>query len=220
MHISDAIIPGTTEGIAVLASGAAIAAVGTAIGLRKMDYEQVPQVGLLSAAFFVVSLISVPIGGVGIHLVLNGLMGLLLGWAAFPAVLVALLLQAAFCGHGGLTTLGLNTTTMALPAVVCYYLYHGTVRSKYHTLAVSGAFTAGATAILLGAAFTVTALLVAGGGFQVFSRAVLLSHLALAGAEGLVTASVVSFLRKVQPELLEAPILEPVLENSEGSSHV
>lgn len=219
MHISDGMIPGSPEGIAVLASGMAIAAAGTALGLRKMDYEQVPQVAMLSAAFFVVSLISVPIAGVGFHLVLNGLVGLMLGWAAFPAVLIALLLQAVFFGHGGLTTLGLNTATMALPGVICYYLYHGTVRSKYHSLAVSGGFTAGATAALLGAVLTVLALLATGEQFQALSHVVLLSYLALALVEGLVTASVVAFLRKVQPELLEAPLLEPALESPEGSSH-
>ena len=41
-------------------------------------------------------------------LVLNGLMGLMLGWAALPAVFTALLLQAVFFGHGGYTTLGVR----------------------------------------------------------------------------------------------------------------
>jgi cobalt/nickel transport system permease protein len=39
----------------------------------------------------VASLIHVPIGPSNAHLILNGLVGLLLGWGAFPAILVALI---------------------------------------------------------------------------------------------------------------------------------
>ena len=127
MHIHEAVLAGSPEGIAVLSIGAAGAAVGTYLGLRKLDYERVPQVALLSAAFFVVSLIHVPLGGTSVHLVLNGLIGLVLGWTAFPALLVALLLQAVMCQHGGLLALGLNTLSMALPGVVAYCLFHRAV---------------------------------------------------------------------------------------------
>lgn len=46
--------------------------------------ESIPKVGVLSSAFFVATLIHVPVGPSSIHLVLNGLMGVMLGWAAFP----------------------------------------------------------------------------------------------------------------------------------------
>lgn len=100
MHIPEG-LANSTEGFAVLAVGGVVAAAGTAIGLRKMDYERMPQVALLSAAFFVASLVRVPIGVTSMHLVLNGLVGLVLGWAAFPAILIGLLLQAVFLGSAG-----------------------------------------------------------------------------------------------------------------------
>ncbi|MEZ5584187.1 MAG: energy-coupling factor ABC transporter permease [Candidatus Competibacteraceae bacterium] len=62
-----------------------------ALGLRALSPERLPQAGLLSAAFFVASLIHVPIGLSSTHLVLNSLLGVVLGWAAFPALLIALL---------------------------------------------------------------------------------------------------------------------------------
>jgi hypothetical protein len=102
--------------------GAALTVAGAAIGLKKLDYEAIPRVAILSAAFFVASLIHVPVGPVGLHLVLNGLMGLLLGWLAFPAILIALFLQALLFQFGGLTVLGVNAFTMAAPAVVCFCL--------------------------------------------------------------------------------------------------
>jgi cobalt/nickel transport system permease protein len=209
MHIAEGMLSVSSEGIVVLAAGAAVTAAGTAVGLRKMDYERVPQVAMLSSAFFVASLIQVPLPGASVHLVLNGLIGVILGWSAFPAVLIALLLQAVFAGEGGPTTLGLNTMTMALPAVACYYLFHHAVRWRRETLAVAAGFAAGAVGVLFGSILTATALMIAGEAFEMVGYAVLIAHLPLAVIEGLVTGSVVAFLRKVRPELLEAPLLAP-----------
>ena len=108
MHISEGVLSGP-----VLISGGALAAAGTAIGLKKLDYDRIAQAAILSAAFFVASLIHVPIGPANAHLILNGLVGLLLGWAAFPAILVALVLQAMLFQFGGITALGVNTMIMA-----------------------------------------------------------------------------------------------------------
>ena len=52
MHISEGILSGP-----VLISGAALAAAGTAVGLKKLDYDRIARAGILSAAFFVASLI-------------------------------------------------------------------------------------------------------------------------------------------------------------------
>ena len=71
MHISEGILSAQ-----VLVSGAALTTVGTAIGLRKLDYDRIPQVAVLSAAFFVTSLVHIPIGPASVHLILNGLMGI------------------------------------------------------------------------------------------------------------------------------------------------
>ena len=60
MHISEGVLSP-----AVLAGGAALAVAGTAIGLKKLDYEAIPRVAILSAAFFVATLIHVPVGPVG-----------------------------------------------------------------------------------------------------------------------------------------------------------
>jgi len=141
--------------------------------------------------------------------VLAGLLGLVLGWAAFPAVLVALLLQAVFFSVGGLTTLGLNTLIMALPAVVCHYCFRGAVRSRSEVLVYAAGFAAGATAILLAAVLNVGALLVAGESFQFIAKLVAILHVPLAVVEGFVTGSIVVLLRKVRPELLDAPPLVP-----------
>ncbi|NLF70513.1 MAG: cobalt transporter CbiM [Candidatus Anammoximicrobium sp.] len=204
MHLHEALLANSPAGVAVLCAGAVATAAGTTIGLRKMDHEQVPRVALVSSAFFVVSLIHVPLGVTSVHLVLSGLVGLLLGWAAFPALLVALLLQAVLFGHGGLLALGVNTLTMALPAVVCYHLFRRAVGARRAGIASAAGFLAGALALLLGALLTASALWSAGREFELLAGTVLGFHVAVAAVEGLITASAVSFLRKVRRDLLAA----------------
>jgi len=206
MHIPDGPLSVSAVGIGILGAGAALAAAGTAWGLRRLDYERVPQVALLSAAFFVASLIHVPLGGASVHLVLNGLMGLVLGWAAFPAILIALTLQAVFFpGLGGFTTLGVNTLVMALPAVASYAMFHRMARSASQTAALVAGFAAGSLAVLFGAVLLAAVLAAVGKEFERLAQAVLLAHIPVAIVEGLVTSSAVLFLRKVRPELLDAP---------------
>jgi cobalt/nickel transport system permease protein len=197
MHISEGVLSP-----AVLAGGAALAAAGTAIGLKKLDYEAIPRVALLSAAFFVATLIHVPVGPVGLHLVLNGLMGLLLGWPAFPAILIALFLQALLFQFGGLTVLGVNTLTMAVPAVVCFYAYRGLLRREGPGASVA-AFACGATAILLSGLLVALALLFTGEAFLTVAQLVALAHLPVMIIEGIITLFVFLFLKKVRPEMLE-----------------
>ncbi len=197
MHISEGVLSP-----AVLAGGAALTAAGAAIGLKKLDYEAIPRVAILSAAFFVASLIHVPVGPVGLHLVLNGLMGLLLGWLAFPAILIALFLQALLFQFGGLTVLGVNTFTMAAPAVICFYVYRGLLRRGGKFAAVA-AFACGATAILLSAVLVAAALLTTGQAFLEVAELVALAHIPVMIIEGIITMFVFVFLKKVRPEMLE-----------------
>ena len=58
------------------------------------------------------SSIYIPIPPASVHLILNGLLGVVLGYFAFPAILIGLLFQALVIGHGGLTTLGVNAAMM------------------------------------------------------------------------------------------------------------
>jgi cobalt/nickel transport system permease protein len=202
MHLHEAVLSNSPEGIALLCLGAVGTAAGTFLGLRAMDHEHVPRVAMVSAVFFVVSLIPIPMGVTSVHLVLNGLIGLLLGWVAFPAMLIALLLQAVLCGHGGLLALGFNTLAMALPAVVVYYVFHRLSSSRSTAFAFLAGFGAGSVAVL-GSAFLVAgALWVSGDSFALAAKAVFVFHLAVAVVEGLVTGSLIVLVRQVRPELL------------------
>ena len=198
MHISEGILSPP-----VLLAGASLAAAGVAYGLKKMDMESIPKVGVLSSAFFVATLIHVPVGPSSIHLVLNGLMGVMLGWAAFPAIMIALALQAMLFQYGGFTTLGVNTVNMAAPAVICYYLFRGAVRSEGAKMAAAAGFACGFVSLTLSILGAAASLLLTQKAFLAPVKVVLVAHLPVMIIEGLVTAFVLAFLKKVRPETVE-----------------
>ncbi|MFC1671639.1 cobalt transporter CbiM [Planctomycetota bacterium] len=200
MHISEGVLSAP-----VWAGGACATAAGVAYGLRRTDYDRIPQVAVLSSAFFVASLIHVPIGPSNAHLVLNGLAGLLLGWAVFPAVFVGLVLQAILFQFGGLTTLGINTVNMALPGLICYFLFGRWVRGENGTRALAAAFLCGSVSVFLSALMTALALVSTGEAFTTVSRLLVVAHVPVMVVEGILTAFCVRFLRRVKPEILEVP---------------
>ena len=213
MHIPDGVLSP-----AVLGTGAALAAGGVAVGLATVDSERIPKVAVLSSAFFVASLAAVPVGPTSIHPLLGGLMGVILGWAAFPAVVIALLLQALFFGHGGLTTLGVNTVNMAAPAVVCYYLFGGAIRrtTTPRRAAILGS-AAGALAAAMGVALLAAALVASGREFAKLAILLSLAHLVLIVAEGALSGSIIAFLFRVRPEILE---LRPTSRSCRSSRRI
>ncbi len=197
MHIAEGVLNAP-----VLISGATIAVAGTAIGLKKLEYQEMPRVAVLSSAFFVASLIHIPVGPTSAHLILNGLAGIILGWTAFPALLLALFLQAILFQFGGLTTLGINTVTMALPAVFCYLLFAKLVRLENRTLNFAGGFFTGLLSILLSGILVALALSLSGEAFIPVARMVVIIHIPVMVIEGIITGFVVLFLKRVKPELL------------------
>ena len=196
MHISEGVLSGS-----VLISGGVLAAAGTAIGLKKLDYDRIANVSILSASFFVASLIHVPVGPSNVHLVLNGIVGLLLGWAAFPAILVALSLQAVLFQFGGITSLGVNTIIMAAPAVICHYMFRPMIWEKPVLSWVSG-FASGFFAVFMSAILVGIALMSTDENFLEISSLVVITHTPIMVIEGIVTAFFITFLKKVQPSML------------------
>ena len=197
MHISEGILSAP-----VLVTGAALAAAGISVGLKKMDPEKIPQVAVLSSAFFVASLIHVPIGPSSVHLILNGINGLLLGWLCFPSILVALALQAILFQFGGITVLGINTVNMALPGVICYYLFSRLVTHERKVISLASGFACGFLAVFLSAILVALSLVWAEESFTEAAELIVVAHLPVMIIEGLITLFCVAFLKRVKPELL------------------
>jgi len=195
MHISEGIISAP-----ILISGGALTACGTLIGIRRLDTDRIMNVSMLTATFFVASLIHVPIGPASIHLVLNGLLGIMLGWACFPAILTGLLMQAIFFQYGGLIVLGVNTFNMAFPAVVTYYLVRPLMNRPGGYLAAG--FIGGSTAVFLSALCMALSLAFTDYGFLTTAKITLAANVPVMIIEGLITMAVLSFIVRVHPDIL------------------
>ena len=212
MHIPDGFLPPS-----VCIGGYALTGGVTWYCLRQIQRDldlqaNVPKASLLTAAFFVSSLIHIPIPPTSIHLIFNGLMGALLGYYAFPAILIGLFFQAVMFQHGGMSTLVVNAIIIGSPSIAAYYLFQQRehLRGKKAVLTTILSFASGAGALLLSATmFAVllvtnispdmdvnaerTAIFVSLGGYSI-----------QAAIEGVFTVMLISFLEKVKPELLKS----------------
>jgi cobalt/nickel transport system permease protein len=197
MHISEGILSapvliGGFVGTAVLASAT----------IRKMDLEEIPKLSVITSVFFVASLIHVPIGVTSVHLILNSLVGVVLGWRAFPAVLVGIVLQAILFGHGGVTVIGINTLMMGGGALVSYMVW----QQRHHFVfkrreLVFGAL-AGTAGVAVSGSILALALITTGEAFYAMAGAVLLAHIPVIIIEAGVVGACAEFLNRVKPEVL------------------
>ena len=201
MHISEGVLAAP-----VLLAGGAGTVLGLAIGLRRMNVREIPKVALLTAAFFVASLVHVPVGPSSAHLVLNGILGILLGWTAFPAIFIGLFFQAVLFQFGGLTTLGVNTMNMAVPAVIMGALARPVLQINSGLFAMVMAAISGAGAIVLSAAMVAGSLALSGDSFIAVSKLIFVAHIPIAIAEGILSVLIISFLLRTKPEVIKGNI--------------
>ena len=201
MHLSEGVLH-----TPVLLAGVALAGVGVAVGLRRLESERLPLTALFAAAFFVAGTIHVPVGIGSVHLILNGMAGLFLGWAVFPAFLIALLLQVLFFSFGGFAVLGVNLCVMALPAVAAHYVLRGYLKPGMGPVAKLFAGL-GAGIIGVGGAGVLASLVLAldgGKHYQDLIALLLLSHLPVFVLDGIISYGVISLLSKMYPSALQS----------------
>jgi cobalt/nickel transport system permease protein len=136
-----------------------------------------------------------------VHLILNGLIGLLLGWLAFPVIFVALALQALLFSFGGFTSLGANTLLIAAPAVVAGLTLRPLLQqpSSRRRLLVVG--TLAATIGILGATLMAAIMLWSTGGETLLGFITLLvaAQAPVWLIETIVTALAVGMLGRARP---------------------
>ena len=194
MHIAEGVLSAP-----VLITGAVVAAAGVAYGLKKIPANHFMLAGLLGATFFVASLIHVPIGFSSAHLILNGLLGVVLGWAAFPVIFVALLLQAVLFQFGGFTVLGVNTATMGLGALAAYGIFYAIAGKSADKRLKFAGFCGGFSAVLISGILTALALAFTNEGFVTAAWLIFLSNLPVMVVEGVITAFAVVYLKHSDP---------------------
>lgn len=216
MHISEGVLSAP-----VLATGAVTAVGSLAYALRKLPWEHLMSVGVIASAFFVASLVHISLGPASVHLIMNGLMGAILGRAALPAIAVALFLQALLFQFGGLFVLGVNICVMGLPAVICSALFRPLILNPKPSTRALGAFLCGALAVGLSALLFALALAFSGDDFITSSSAVLIAHIPIMLIEGVLTVVIVAFIAKAMPDMLSfaSATTSGTTETTSGGSH-
>jgi cobalt/nickel transport system permease protein len=213
MHISEGILPITWAVVWFI-----VAAPFVAYGLWRLkklsatDIAFKPLVGLMAAIVFIISCMPVPVPTAGTcsHPCGTGLSAILLGPGISVLVAsVALLIQALFLSHGGLSTLGGNIVSMGVMGSLAGYVTFKVLRGFRANLAVSG-FIAGLLADW--ATYFTTSVELATGirGDSPFAPllwkiliAFIPTQLPLGILEGAITAGMIVFLAKRKPGLLE-----------------
>ena len=212
MHISEGILPAH-----LCISSYGLTSLITWYSLRKINrlpnpQASIPKASLLTATFFVASSIHIPMPIGSVHLVLNGLLGAVLGYYAFPAILIGLFFQGIMFGHGGITTLGINAIIMGIPAIFAYQIFQlrhilGNKIRDNLSMKIFG-FIAGATAIGVSSLIFFSLIITnipSGFNVSLEQKAIyglMISHIPLMGIEGILTAMIISFMHRVMPELL------------------
>ena len=197
VHISDGVLPPV-----MLAAGFLFTAILLFLSLKDMRVEEIPKISLITAALFVASLVHFPVGPTSVHLVMNGLAGILLGRRALIGVFVALTLQAVFFQHGGLSVLGVNAFNIGVPALLAWQIFERRRGLESPRREVVFGVLAGGLAVLASVLMVSLELLALGEAFNEISLLVIGAHLPVILIESLVVGGAAGFLLKVKPEML------------------
>ena len=212
MHISEGILP-----LGWAAVWFAVAAPFVALGLKRLnelsreDLSFKPLVGLLAAVVFIISCMPIPVPSAGTcsHPCGTGISAILLGPLVSVVITsVALLIQALFLAHGGISTLGADIVSMGVVGSFAGWLAFQGARKVGAGLAVAG-FMAGLCADW--ATYLVTSVELASGirgdapFLPLFAKIVIAfipTQLPLGILEGALTAGMVTLLQRKRPDLL------------------
>lgn len=214
MHISEGILQPQWCGLWFAAAAPFVVwGVLTIRSRRRRQSSYMPMLAMVGAAVFLISCMPIPVPAVGTcsHPCGTGLAAILVG--PLPTIVIttiALLFQALFLAHGGLTTLGANILSMGIMgALVGWGAFHVVRRAMGSTF--WACFAAGLLsdwATYAGTSFMMAAALHGDGSiwttFGVFAMAFAPTQLPLGVMEGILSAVAFSFVLKRRPEMVGA----------------
>jgi cobalt/nickel transport system permease protein len=178
---------------------------------RELGGETLPLLAVMTSLAFVLSMIALPLpGGTTVHATGIGMLAVLFGvWTSFIALSMVFVMQALLFGDGGVTALPLNALAMGLAGSATACVVFRALQSRMHTVAL---FAAGALPVLIAALLIALALgaqphiasradgtpLFFPYGLAITIPAVLLPHLIVAAAEGVLTVAIYRFVTRLR----------------------
>ena len=214
MHMADALLS-PMVGATMWAGSMATIGYSSRKLKENIDNKTIPLMGVMGAFIFAAMMINFTIPGTGSSGHIGGgmILTVILGpYAAFLVLASVLMVQAFFFADGGLLALGCNIWNLGIyPCFIAYPLIYkpiagnGTNAKRIYIAAIVSVIIA----LQLGAFSVVLETLLSGRSELPFNTFVLLMqpiHLAIALVEGIVTAGIISYVKNIRPELLEASI--------------
>ena len=201
MHIPDGFLS-----IPVSAGSALLSFGGLALAIHKVQKKfqerLVPLMGVLAAFIFAAQMFNFPVaGGTSGHLLGGVLTAVIVGpWAASVVLTCVLIVQCLLFQDGGLIALGANILNMSVIGTWCGWAVYSLLRRL-----------SPAVAIFLGAWFSVVVSASAcaleiglSGTAQLFTVFYTMAgiHAIIGAGEGVITLLVISFLKRVKPEMI------------------
>ncbi|MGD8497274.1 MAG: energy-coupling factor ABC transporter permease [Chromatiales bacterium] len=178
---------------------------------RELGSETLPLLAVMTSLAFLLSTVALPLpGGTTVHATGIGMLAVLFGvWTSFIALSMVFAMQALLFGVGGVTALPLNALAMGLVGSLAACMVFRALRSRAET---AGLFAAGALPVLASALLIALALgaqphiasradgtpLFFPYGLAITVPAVLLPHLVVAAAEGVLTVAVYRFVTRLR----------------------
>jgi cobalt/nickel transport system permease protein len=226
MHMADALLSPAVGGTMWAASAAALGlAVKKIAGTNQqsgsivsgLDEKKIPLMGIMGAFVFAGQMINFTIPGTGSSGHIGGgiLLAALLGpWPALIALASVLIIQCLFFADGGLLAYGCNVFNMGVCSVLLAYplIFKPLVKKSLNAKTITAASILSVVAGLqIGAFCVVLETLLSGVTELPFGAFVLLMqpiHLAIGLGEGIVTAAVLCFVHRAQPEILDSAVTE------------
>jgi len=221
MHMADALISPVVGGI-MLAATAGVATYSIKKIQNDMDEKKIPLMGVMGAFIFAAQMINFSIPGTGSSGHLGGgmLLAILLGpYAGFLTMASVLLIQALFFGDGGLLAYGCNVFNLGFYTCFIAYplIYKWITRKGVTAKRIFGASMSSAVIGLQMGAFSVVLETLLSGKTELPFGAFLLMmqpiHLAIGVVEGFVTATIITFLWRTRPEIIEKAAIGEALGN-------
>ena len=212
MHMADALLSPAVGGTMWAVSAATIVYCSKKVR-SEMDDRKIPLMGVLGAFIFAAQMINftIPVTGSSGHLGGGLILSILLGpYAAFLTIASVLVVQAFFFADGGLLALGCNIFNLGFfPAFIAYpFIYRKIISNSPSPTGISVAsMVAAIIGLQLGAFGVVMETVLSGISSLPFSTFLVIMqpiHLAIGVVEGLVTATVISFVYNAKPEILQS----------------
>jgi len=210
--MADALLSPTVGATMWLTSAAAISYSIAKINNDELTEKKIPIMAVAGAFVFAAQMINFTIPGTGSSGHIGGgiLLASLLG--GFPGLLVistVLMIQCLFFADGGLLALGCNIFNLGVvPCLIIYpLLFKPILKNKFTSKGICITSIIAAIASLQIGAFCVVLQTQASGitelSFKTFAILMQSIHLVIGVVEGIITAGVLRFVYKIEPQILE-----------------